>query len=338
MGTILCKRISLITTLSETVGYKSGLALSSNEMLERLPEFSDVWDGDDQDGLRIRSENFEEMVANLLYSVGSILSLNPLTPGLKLHKKYGSNPQHIGLVEEIVALFSEVLPIIRSNQKYPREPIDLDPFIKIVLERYGAGIPIAIALDFVQSLQYAAHINPWSEMRMMEWKDVVELSNLFKSENLATFYGTFFDQRFIDYLNNNFADIDNIHWRQFEGLTAEYYNREGFHVEIGPGRNDGGIDVRIWPSKDDVEKPPAILVQCKRQKKKISKVIVKALWADIQSENAISGLIVTTNSLSPGAQKVSTARAYPIQSANRDTLREWITNMRNPHTGVFLGE
>ena len=74
MGRILCRRIELITVLSETIGYKSGLNLSKYEVYERLPEYSDIWDGDEDDVLGIRSEVFADMVVKLLYKVGSYIS------------------------------------------------------------------------------------------------------------------------------------------------------------------------------------------------------------------------------------------------------------------------
>ena len=107
---------------------------------------------------------------------------------------------------------------------------------------------------------------------------------------------------------------------------------------MGPGQNDDGVDLRVWRSDDPADSPPAILIQCKRQKKKVGKVVVKALWADVIAENATSGLIVTTSALSPGARKVCTARAYPVREANRERIRAWIRAMRTLQSGVFLGE
>ncbi len=53
-----------------------------------------------------------------------------------------------------------------------------------------------------------------------------------------------------------------MHWRKFEELTAEYLQREGFNVELGPGINDDGVDVRIWKSTQNVhEEAPHIIVQ-----------------------------------------------------------------------------
>ena len=94
--------------------------------------------------------------------------------------------------------------------------------------------------------------------------------------------------------------------------------------------------MRVWPKDADKHLPPTTLVQCKRQKDKIEKVVVKALYADILEAQAQSGLIVTTSALSPGSEKVCTVRAYPITQASRETLKQWITTMRTPYTGVFL--
>jgi restriction system protein len=79
-------------------------------------------------------------------------------------------------------------------------------------------------------------------------------------------------------------------------------------------------------------------VQCKRQKDKIDKMVVKSLFADVEHHKAQSGLIVTTSSLSKGARQVCIARNYPIQEANRDTIGKWVKGMRTPNAGVFLGD
>lgn len=331
MGTILCNRLDLITTLSETIGYKSGLALSKDEIIERLPEYNDYLTGDNEDGLRVRSDVFEGMVLELLYKLGNIHSPKSKPIILELYQKYSDTPANQELLAKIIELLNKYL----SENQREDQPIDLNPFMQLVLDTFGAGIPIKIALEYIQAVQFGSYLIPWSNTRYIDWKDTVELSKLFKSESLSTYYGNFFDQRFIDYLYQNFDDISKIHWRQFEGLTAEFYIREGFHVNLGPGRDDGSIDARVYPTKDDTDKPPLILIQCKRQKDKVDKVVVKALWADIYEEKAQSGLIVTSNALSPGAEKVCIARTYPIQVADRKTLREWIIKMRSPSTRVI---
>ncbi len=192
-----------------------------------------------------------------------------------------------------------------------------------------------MAVELFEGINEGMFRNPWVGMRRVDWQDRAALEDLFHSESLETQYGTFIDQRFLDYLAANFPEIDDIHWRKFEALTAEFFTREGWDVEIGAGRDDGGIDVRVWPKIRRLEDPPAILVQFKRQRSKIEKVVVKALFADVLEGKATSGLIVTTSALSPGARHVVGARGYPVIEASRGHLRKWLEAMRTPAQARF---
>jgi len=331
MGTVHYRRIEFAATMSELAGYKAGFALTQRQIIEHVPDFEDLLIGNDDDLLRIRAEEVEELLGNLLYALGSARSPGITFPGISLFHRFKSNAKWLTLYQQVNDLFIEWA----NNHK--EGPFPLMDFVEIAKDHYG-GEAGAMALLFVEEIKQSFHKNPWNNYRRIEWHDTTELNNLFESEKLGSSHGRFFDQRFIDYIAANFDSIDKINWRQFEGLAGEYFDRTGFRVEVGPGRDDDGIDLRVWRSDDPADSPPAMVVQCKRQKDKVGKVVVKALWADVASENAESGLIVTTSVLSPGARKVCTARAYPIQEANRKTVKLWIDSLRTPSTGVFMGE
>jgi hypothetical protein len=38
-------------------------------------------------------------------------------------------------------------------------------------------------------------------------------------------------------------ELDSLHWREFEELVAELLELDGYSVELGPGRKDGGKDL-----------------------------------------------------------------------------------------------
>jgi restriction system protein len=173
------------------------------------------------------------------------------------------------------------------------------------------------------------HRSAWGSVRNVEWKDEIELKELFESEKLDTQHGKFLDQRFIDFLDRNFEKVDEMHWRKFEGLAGEFFEREGYRVEMGPGRGDGGVDLRVFPKDAGEGDPPLIIVQCKRQKAKIDMVLVKSVYTDVEWEKAKSGLIVTTSTFAPGADRVRTARAYAVEAADRPKLHEWLAKMRS---------
>ena len=195
---------------------------------------------------------------------------------------------------------------------------------------------LMISLEIMENMITYQETSPWSTVRRVNWVNTIDLKNLFTSESLDTFYGSFLDQRYIDFLSNHLDDVGSINWRKFEGLTCEYFKRQGYHVQIGSGRNDGGIDARIWKSQEDKENPPMIIVQCKRQQSKIEKVVVKALWADVLYEKAESGLLVTCSEVSKGAKADCSARGYNIQFAERETLSRWLEGMRTPYKGLTL--
>lgn len=168
------------------------------------------------------------------------------------------------------------------------------------------------------------------------WGDILDLSELFRSESVMATYGRFFDQRFVHYLATNFEEIGAVNWRKFEALVAEYFHRRGFNVELGAGRNDNGVDIRVWEADAREPSPPTLIVQCKREQRKIEKVVVKALAADVEWENATQGLLVATADWSPGAREVVATRNYPVTEVNREALQRWLFEMRRPDRGPWL--
>ena len=338
MGAFLTTSMWIAGHLGELVGYKAGLALTREELAEHLlgtPDFRDAVLVEEDRWVHVRSEEYEEAVRGLLYRVGNLPTADPLPPVLAVSRRFANDPTHSKVLEEVLARCLELLKKDEIGNTPQGTPLDPLPILETVATEFGRpGLNIAIAL--IDGIVLQLHTSPWMPRRWFDWDDTVQLRDLFLSESLKTQYGTFFDQRFVDYLARNFGRVDEIHWRKFEGLAGEFFEREGFRVEMGPGRGDGGVDIRVWAPADNVGKPPLILVQCKRQRDKVSQVVLKALWADVSDEGAQSGLIVTTSALTPSAETVRKAREYPIAAVERGTLQDWIEQLRTPGSGTFL--
>jgi restriction system protein len=328
--------------MGEKIGYKSGLALTREQLQEILIEESEAADYltfPDDHPIAIRTEEFEEAYSIILYRLGAAP-----TPSVRAywdiasHHKYKKIKGGLEVWKGVVDLFNSIIPLeITRAAETDNKLIDPTEFMTAACNEFGK-LGLDIAVEILQKFDNYLVFNPWSSLRRIEWREIRDLDDLFQSEKLKAEYGKFFDQRFINYLYKNFNCIDSIHWRQFEGLSAEYFDRLGYTVELGPGRNDEGVDIRLWDKDSNTGGPPLVLVQCKRQKSKIEKVVIKALWADVLAEKAESGLIVTTSSLSPGSQDTLRARGYAIEQAQRDTLRQWLQQLQTPGTGIFLGE
>lgn len=319
MGAIHIKSGILFGMFSDLVGTKSGLALNMEELYDLLagsPAFEEYIDMAPEEFVRIRSEDLEAMGEYFLYKVGYLEKPFNSSPGIMAYHRYKGDPDKLNVYQNVYEDFINFMSEILANKNNQRgTSIDPEPFMKKNALRYGK-LGLDIAYELIVGMDIQQDIRSIYMPNRDEWKNVVDLNDLFSSEGLEAQYGTFIDQRYIDYLHRNFESIDKINWRKFEGLTAEYFERQGYVVDIGPGRNDDGIDVRIWPSPSTLDAPPAILIQCKRTKAAVDKIIVKSLYADVLNAGAESGLIVTTSHLTPGARTVNEVRDYPIGEAN----------------------
>lgn len=335
MGGMIFNPEVLADSLSETVGYKSGIALSIQQMCDHLTgtEYPDLILASEQKIVRISSVEFEDLFYELLFRIGHTEEkYNGDISGVGLFHKYKdtAREEHDGVLELCIEIWPS---LIEETKRTNSKSIDPTPFLQACYEKYGK-VGLDMAVERIELINKGLNLNPYSPLRYTEWRNIEQLESLFHGNSDEPLYGKFFDQRFIDYLSNNTEKIASMHWRKFEELTAEYFERSGFQVELGPGQNDDGVDVRIWKREQDSTQAPHAIIQCKRQKQKIEKVVVKGLFADIQFENAVYGLIVTSSELSMGARKTISVRGYPIEEVNKDHLKNWLFKLRTPGTGI----
>lgn len=321
--------------LADYAGYKAGLALTREQLRHHLPD-CEALDGEDNAVVRVRHEELERLVCDLLFAVGTISRPSGLDPCMALHLKYHRNPYHSAIVQSLGDELFNCTMRAASDAATVGKPIDITPIAERLVHVHGRD-GLLIFQEFEALLSEHIHGSFASAFRHTEWKNLEALAGLFDSESLEPAHGTFLDQRFIDYLQRNDFALGQMNWRKFEGLAGEYFVREGFRVEMGKGRGDGGVDLRAWreDANEQGSSPSTVSVQCKRQKDKVEQVVVKALYADVLFEGAESGLVVTTSALQPGAAAVCSGRGYPVQAADRGTLRAWLVQLRSPGTGVM---
>lgn len=340
MGSINLTRETALDFLTETVGYKAGLVLTTDKLAELLADYDEGLAARIADpsilGFRFHSSEVQDIVAYLLYKVGNIEDPSTTIGTIQLFHRVKDSPFDLACYQHVMGCYTNFIDDVMKDPPPHGTALDPEKFMRASMDPFGQT-GLDMAMEVIKSVNHHLHISPWGTIRSVDWVDAIELEDLFKSEDLTTQYGRFFDQRFIDYLEANFEQIGNIHWRKFEGLAAEYFDREGFVIDVGPGRNDDGIDLRVYPAEQDTSAPPLMIVQCKRQKDKIGKALIKSVYADVLHEKAESGLIVTSSYLAPGAEKMKTARNYPVEMADRDSLREWVAKMKVERLSSPLG-
>lgn len=133
----------------------------------------------------------------------------------------------------------------------------------------------------------------------------------------------------VEYLLNNPDALHSLHWRQFEELLEAVFKNQGFNTELGPGRADGGVDLRLIQRADIGNM--LILVQAKKYAKhrKIQLDPVKALWASVEDEQANKGILVSTSEFIPAAKEFAARHPYRIELAGPERIVSWLLKFRN---------
>lgn len=130
-------------------------------------------------------------------------------------------------------------------------------------------------------------------------------------------------------LYNHFArrpdDLHKLHWRDFEILLFRIFQNHGYKALLGPGRADGGVDLRLWQENPigDV----LTVVQAKRYAphNKIEAVPVQALYGVGKADGADQAIFVTTSSYTPAARKFAARVSDELRLAEKDDIVAWCT-------------
>ncbi len=328
-------RDQFVAYISEQIGFKSGLALSFNELVTHADTTSELYEQLTTSAVKNVSLHHCEMLDAfqlILHRLGVLPNSTAYHAPTFFRLRYRGDRLQASVVEGILDLLAD-----ENDWLLPKPGKEIERFLDAVSSCWGElGLTLSKEIVDMMYLHRIGALYTSDRFRRIEWTKTVALEELFTSESLNTEEGKFIDQRFIDYLHANPEAINSMNWRKFEGLTAEFFSRSGYEVAIGSGRGDGGIDVRAWKAGCSTSNPPTILIQCKRQKSTIEQVVVKALWADVLNEGAQSGLVVTSSRIAPGAKQVSTARGYQIDFAERPSLALWLTALRSPGSGIFM--
>ena len=334
MGHIRMPSEAFVASLSEDAGTRSGLALSEAEILQHLGDAHPFIESITARGLlRISSVAYADAVGDMLFALGASDVKGMPSMGQRLMKSLYDEETRSPSRDAI----ENVLNIEAVAMELSRRTISDSTNVSEVVDELRDLLVDSTAIrleDVLREVDFEVAMNPFLAPTITT-QELIQLNDLFESELLPVDKDRFFDQTFIDYLARNPSRIQEINWRQFEGLVAEWFQRIGYDVEIGPGRKDGGVDIRVWKEEESKSGPPTIIIQCKRHKNKVDVVTIKALYSDIQFEDAKGGLIVTTSDITPSAETTINVRNYPINAVNKSAVRKWIVKMKNPGAGFL---
>ena len=107
--------------------------------------------------------------------------------------------------------------------------------------------------------------------------------------------------------------LEKMSWRQFEGLVAEAFRRQGYRVvERGGEGPDGGVDLELYMGRDKY------LVQCKQWKsQKVGVATVRELYGVMADEHAVGAFVVASGAFTDDAKSFAEGRAIQLYDAYR---------------------
>jgi len=150
--------------VSEVVGYKSGLALTRQELLDSIPDedTARLIDESDQALVILRSEEFQQIIIDILYRLGNIASANYEWPTDELFRKYRRDSRRRKIARQVVDLFIEFMN--SPSEKSSTGPVDTVGFLMLVLKRYGVA-GVRIASEFLNVIRRFMHLDPFANIR-----------------------------------------------------------------------------------------------------------------------------------------------------------------------------
>jgi len=100
------------------------------------------------------------------------------------------------------------------------------------------------------------------------------------------------------------ASLNDMSWREFEGLVEEYFRIRGYAVSrLGGEGPDGGVDLVLGRGAEKV------LVQCKQWRAlRVGAPVVRELYGAMAAQGAASGIVVTSGSFTPDAVEFASGR------------------------------
>jgi restriction system protein len=308
-----------LDTIIDVVCVKSGIILTDDHVIQIINSRDVSWQIDKKrldKVIRIRSEEVEDDIRFVRIKIGNLdEKISPYQFVLKLNEWHEKGVNY-------KPVFDAFIEISKDHQNKT-----LDPLFIVKEIRRRTKLPELFILEVIKLIaDHQFQDSSYVPLEKAVWDGGTPLSKLFNCE-IVPGDNTFFDQKFLDYLAKNQDDLEKIHWRNFERFCAEFFNRLGYVIQLGPGSKDGGIDIRAFDENN--RQSPLIVIQCKRYKveKKVDIETVKAFYTDVLFEKAKHGVIVTTSHVAPGGKKTSQARSFPLSFAENEDVKKWAQTM-----------
>jgi len=131
------------------------------------------------------------------------------------------------------------------------------------------------------------------------------------------------------------TSFEGLTWREFEELVGELLEADGYTVRVGPGRDDGGVDIVASKDLGAAGLFRAVWQAKKlRHGKKVGLSVIRELADTRVEQKASKGVIVTTTFLTRGALARVKRDEYLLGKVDGNDLNRWIERVVYGHSGT----
>lgn len=120
------------------------------------------------------------------------------------------------------------------------------------------------------------------------------------------------------------SDLD---WRGLELLLDAIFRNQGFRTQIGSGRADGGIDLRLVQSDACGELVTLVQVKKYARNHPIRLEAVQALCAVVDDRKANRGVFVTTSRYLPSAREFADRQGHRLTLCDSADVATWCAQL-----------
>jgi len=198
--------------------------------------------------------------------------------------------------------------------------------VGIEIPDIGQAVQDAVALKVREKYTYLQHLSDVLD-REPDTHEVVEHPEtellLPETRERIVLYSP--SIRLLEQLRSFHLSLHDLHWREFEELVAELLRQDGYHVKLGPGTKDEGVDILAY-KEDPITGFFLTIWQAKKLKEgnKVELPVIRELADTRIQHNATKGIIVTTSSLTRGALARIEQDRYILGKVDGNDLSTWI--------------
>jgi len=185
--------------------------------------------------------------------------------------------------------------------------------IDTILKKHGMFYEMADGVTF--------HFHVWDDEELnrafydfFHWQWICSLI----VEDCSDVYQELYSQ-----FSNNPEDLHKLHWREYETLLFRIFQNQGFEAELGPGRGDDGVDIKLLQRDPLGDILSFVQVKKYAPHRKIDLTSVQALYGAVRSEDADHGIFVTTSDYAPVAKRFEARNSETLNLYNKSDVQTW---------------